>query len=171
MMNVRNGVERYDLFGSHVDMSATLAARRFDSARRRLLLDSLQGVYPAVARDSLFAHWRAQRRRGTMARQDDFAGSDIDMRIDRSLGEMLRRWDANGSVKAAGGRVVTPYFPLPNRLRRVDMRFTTNEIELKNTQIRSGVSSLELTGRIGNAGGRSPGAACSRWIWKSNPIR
>ena len=92
----------------------------------------------------------AQRRRGTMARQDDFAGSDIDMRIDRSLGEMLRRWDANGSVKAAGGRVVTPYFPLPNRLRRVDMRFTTNEIELKNTQIRSGVSSLELTGRIGN---------------------
>lgn len=85
-----------------------------------------------------------------MARQDDFAGSDIDMRIDRSLGEMLRRWDANGSVKAAGGRVVTPYFPLPNRLRRVDMRFTTNEIELKNTQIRSGVSSLELTGRIGN---------------------
>lgn len=31
MMNVRNGVERYDLFGSHVDMSATLAARRFDS--------------------------------------------------------------------------------------------------------------------------------------------
>ena len=150
MMNVRNGVERYDLFGSHVDMSATLAARRFDSARRRLLLDSLQGVYPAVARDSLFAHWRAQRRRGTMARQDDFAGSDIDMRIDRSLGEMLRRWDANGSVKAAGGRVVTPYFPLPNRLRRVDMRFTTNEIELKNTQIRSGVSSLELTGRIGN---------------------
>lgn len=30
------------------------------------------------------------------------------------------------------------------------MRFTTNEIELKNTQIRSGVSSLELTGRIGN---------------------
>ena len=97
-----------------------------------------------------YAHWRAQRRRGTMARQDDFAGSDIDMRIDRSLGEMLRRWDANGSVKAAGGRVVTPYFPLPNRLRRVDMRFTTNEIELKNTQIRSGVSSLELTGRIGN---------------------
>lgn len=147
LLFLREDVNRYMLAGSHVDLSATLSGGRADSARRGRLLDSLQRIYPAVHRDSLMAEWRKTR---TNTRRDDFAGSDLDITLDKSVGDLLRRWDASGSVRAESGRVVTPYFPLANALRRVDISFTTNDIRFKDTQISSGRSVLELTGSISN---------------------
>lgn len=147
-MQAKSAVNRYDLKDGHVDFRATLVPNRMDSTRQRQLLDSLQQVYPSVARDSLFAHHRSRIR--NRPRKDDFAASDLDLSLDKSAAEMLRRWDASGSVKAASGRLLTPYFPLTNTLQNVDIAFTTDAVRLKNTQIQSGQSSLELTGEISN---------------------
>ena len=149
-MQAKSAVNRYDLQNGHVDFRATLVPNRMDSARRRQLLDSLQQAYPSVARDSLFAYHRSRTQMRSRSRKDDFSGSDLDLSLDKSAAEMLRRWDASGSVKAASGRLLTPYFPLTNTLQNVDIAFTTDAVKLKNTQIQSGQSSLELTGEISN---------------------
>ena len=150
-MQAKSAVNRYDLQNGHVDFRATLVPNRMDSTRRRQLLDSLQQVYPSVARDSLFAYHRSRTQMRSRSRKDDFSGSDLDLSLDKSAAEMLRRWDASGSVKkAASGRLLTPYFPLTNTLQNVDIAFTTDAVKLKNTQIQSGQSSLELTGEISN---------------------
>lgn len=91
-----------------------------------------------------------ERRCEAVRAKTTFRGSDLDLSLDKSAAEMLRRWDASGSVKAASGRLLTPYFPLTNTLQNVDIAFTTDAVKLKNTQIQSGQSSLELTGEISN---------------------
>lgn len=122
-MQAKSAVNRYDLQNGHVDFRATLVPNRMDSARRRQLLDSLQQAYPSVARDSLFAYHRSRTQMRSRSRKDDFSGSDLDLSLDKSAAEMLRRWDASGSVKAASGRLLTPYFPLTNTLQNVDIAF------------------------------------------------
>ncbi len=147
-MYVKSTVNRYVLADSHVDLKAVLNAARSDSARRTRRLDSLSRLYPGISRDSLLARMRGMSR--PSMRKDDFAGSDIDMTLDRTTGALFRRLAAEGSVRASAARVVTPYFPLVNELRDVDIVYSTDRIELRNTRVRSGSSSLELTGRVSN---------------------
>lgn len=140
--------------GVEADLEATLySTRRQQAQRREHWLDSLQSVYPDVPRDSLFSHVRAQyvqKHRGQQPPQDDFVSEDIDMRMDQSIRQLLYRWNVNGNIKAAGGRLITPYFPLTNTLRNVDIGFTTDRVELRGTTVHSGASDLNLTGEIAN---------------------
>ena len=46
--------------------------------------------------------------------------------------------------------MITPYFPLTNTLGNVDVSFTTDRIDLRGTTIHSGVSELNLTGKVSN---------------------
>ncbi len=146
-MYMKSAVNRYVLAESHVDLKAVLNTVRSDSARRAERLDSLGRLHPDVPRDSLLSRMRGFSRPG---RKDDFAGADIDMTLDRTTGAWFRRIAAEGSVRASAGRIVTPYFPLVNELRDVDIVYSTDRVELRNTRLRSGVSSLELTGCISN---------------------
>ena len=107
-MQAKSAVNRYDLQNGHVDFRATLVPNRMDSARRRQLLDSLQQAYPSVARDSLFAYHRSRTQMRSRSRKDDFSGSDLDLSLDKSAAEMLRRWDASGSVKSRFGTAADP---------------------------------------------------------------
>ena len=87
-----------------------------------------------MPRDSLFGHVRAlfmQQHHGQQPPQDDFIAQDIDMRMDQSIRQLLYRWNVNGNIKADGGRLITPYFPLTNTLRNVDIGFTTDRVELR----------------------------------------
>ncbi len=148
---VARGLENiYALIGANVSLEATLTStRRQMEQRRNRVLDSLQHIYPEVPRDSLIANHI--RVRGASSRiQDDFAKEDASMRVDYSIGELLRRWNVKGSITANSGRVITPYFPLTNRLKNVDLSFTTDRIDLRGTTLNSGASELTLTGNISN---------------------
>lgn len=93
------------------------------------------------------------RRRGAASsqpRSKDLLGDEgnIDMKVDDSIGNLLNKWEANCSIKAAGGRIITPYFPLKNTLGQVDMTINTNEIKFNNTRLNLGNTDLNLTGRV-----------------------
>lgn len=122
-------------------MNDTLAIARME---RRL--DSLQLIYPQIARDSLMRH--SMRMRST--RNTDALGKEgnIDMSVDESVKGILDKWDANCTIKADGGRIITPYMPLRNRLGKVDITLNTNELRFKNTEVRLGRTDLNLTGRV-----------------------
>lgn len=135
-----------------VDMNCTtseyaLKKRRNDADRQLRMnkrLDSLQIIYPNIVRDSLLAYSRRNRDV-----KDEFGEEgNIDMSMDKSIVNLMQKWDINCSVKAGSGRITTPYFPLRNSLSNINLSFTTNEIRFNETRIQSGKSDLELTGRI-----------------------
>lgn len=122
-------------------MNDTLAIARME---RRL--DSLQLIYPQIARDSLMRH--SMRMRSTMNTDALGKEGNIDMSVDESVKGILDKWDANCTIKADGGRIITPYMPLRNRLGKVDITLNTNELRFKNTEVRLGRTDLNLTGRV-----------------------
>lgn len=115
-------------------------------ARMERRLDSLQLIYPQIARDSLMRH--SMKMRST--RNTDALGKEgnIDMSVDESVKGILDKWDANCTIKADGGRIITPYMPLRNRLGKVDITVNTNELRFKNTEVNLGRTDLNLTGRV-----------------------
>lgn len=129
--------------------STTIKQRRNDpaaQARRERRLDSLARIYPDIPRDSLLAHTRSLRLAGST----DILGDEgnIDLSVDKSVGELLDKWDANLTIKADGGRIFTRYLPLRNSLDQVDMSINTNEIRFNNTGVNLGNTDLNLTGRV-----------------------
>lgn len=148
-LSLREAESRFVVRQGKVSLDATLY--RPDNVllqRRGYRLDSLQQLYPAVERDSLFAHVRALRGPTVQRQADEFAESDIDMRLSSDLSGLLRRWRVKGSVAAAVGRIVSPYFPLATSLRDIDIQFTTDEVHLNRTFIKAGESQAVLTGGL-----------------------
>ncbi|MDE6050037.1 MAG: hypothetical protein K2G09_10155 [Paramuribaculum sp.] len=75
---------------------------------------------------------------------------NMDFGVDRTLSSLLRKWKAEGSVKARRGRLVTPYFPVKNTLRNLDMSFSTDSVVIRNTGYSLGKSDFVINGSITN---------------------
>ena len=150
-MRARGLENRYSIQDGAFMVKAVLDNREYKAQMERMnrRLDSLQKVYPDIPRDSLPGYMRAMRMRGSQgAQRGDFIKDDIDLRVDRSLGDIIRQWDIQGSIKAKSGRVVTPYFPMRTRMENLNIGFTTDIIEFNDTRIRSGNSIFNLSGRV-----------------------
>lgn len=147
-LTLRDADSRFVIRRGNIGLFATL--NRPDSAqraRREQRLDSLQRLYPNVARDSLFAHVRSLRGPQQPV-TDEFSSGDIDMQVSSDLGALLRRWQLYGRIQANTGRIMTPYFPLKTVLRNVDITFNTNQISLNRTFVKAGHSQMRLTGEV-----------------------
>lgn len=145
----RSNINRYSLSNGTVTFEAVMDNRqnKAQQKRREHRLDSLQLIYPDIKRDSLLAHLMKVRRQGQS--KEDFARENIDLAItDQGLVSIIRNWNLRGTVKAANGRVTTPYFPVRNTLRDIDMVFTSDSIVFKNTYFRLGESVIKATGSI-----------------------
>jgi len=90
------------------------------------------------------------RTQRTSLPPDDFASGNLDLEMDRDTKRLLRQWQLEGAIQAEGGSLSTPYFPLPITLGETDIEFSTDEIQLMQTEIRAGRSSIECTGKISN---------------------
>lgn len=101
-----------------------------------------------AATDSLAPRSRRQRqpRRDTVTSGRENFNFDLD----RNLMSWLNHWQASGTVKAVRGRLLTPYFPVRNVLRNIDVEFSTDSLVLHNLQYRMGKSDFLINGRIGN---------------------
>ncbi len=80
----------------------------------------------------------------------DAPGGMLSVDIDSGRRRMLRRWDFNGHIKAKSGRVVTPYFPLRNRISNIDLHFSQDSIQLHNLSYKAGQSDFLVNGTISN---------------------
>ncbi len=94
---------------------------------------------------------RAARRK---ARADSLAvfGEQVPGAFDLDSGNrrLLRRWDFSGKLKAKSGRLVTPAFPLRNRLDNIDLRFNQDSIQLTDLHYEAGQSDFVVNGTISN---------------------
>lgn len=64
--------------------------------------------------------------------------------------EFLKKFNATGSVALKQFRFKDPYFPLPMSVRRVDMDFDGDTLDLKNFRMRVGRSAINLDGEVNN---------------------
>lgn len=121
-----------------------------ESARRRnARLDSLAEIFKDVPRDSLLLMARRNRTHtATVTRTDEFKDADVSFNLDRSLRRMLRNWSFRGSIFADGGRIRTPLFPLRNRINKIDFFFNDKELVLREFDVESGESDLNMRGSI-----------------------
>ncbi|MCH5320017.1 MAG: hypothetical protein J1E38_09975 [Paramuribaculum sp.] len=75
---------------------------------------------------------------------------NLDFNLDRSLMSWLRHWEASGTVKAMRGRLMTPYFPVRNTLRNVDVIFSTDSVVVNNLDYQMGKSDFNIKGKVTN---------------------
>lgn len=136
-------------FGLQANLNDTQTRMREQRISR--LADSLQVIYPQIARDSLFGHWMMERRKssGRNFPPDEFYQEDYNFRLtDKGILYLLNRWDAHGKLNAGRIRVASPVFPLRTRIEEPEMKFDLNTIKIEKANIRTGQSSFKVTGDL-----------------------
>ena len=64
--------------------------------------------------------------------------------------EFLKKFRATGKIALKQFRFKDPYFPLPMSVRKVDMDFDGDTLDLKNFRMRVGRSAINLNGEVNN---------------------
>ena len=120
-------------------------------ARRKVMLDSLAVIYPEVNRDSLLRHHLRQRRNTEVPQwmsEEDFKAQDINIRLDESLAKYFREWDVEGSIKVRTGIAMTPYLPIRNILKGMDITFDNNQVRIDSLKVNAGKSVIGAKGSL-----------------------
>lgn len=119
--------------------------------KRKEFMDSLARVYPDVPKDSLFAHLRS-RRQGIEVpewmKEEDFKAKDINFSLEGSLAKYFREWDIKGDLDVRTGIVMTPYMPLRNIIKGIDVSITNNEVRIDSIKVNSGNSEIAVRGSL-----------------------
>lgn len=119
--------------------------------RTRSIRDSLTRLYPGVSEDSLLTIIRSRRQARELPewlQEEDFRKQDIDIRLDQSLAKYFREWDMRGDIDVRTGIIMTPYFPLRNILRGMQVSFTNDRIDIDSLKVMSGKSGIEAKGSL-----------------------
>lgn len=95
---------------------------------------------------------RAGRVRQMLAQVDSAnAGREMmDFDVDRNLVGLMRRWNASAHIKAKQARMMTPYFPVRNRITGLDLQLSTDSVVIRDTRYRMGKSDFLVNGTISN---------------------
>ena len=140
------------IFVRNLDLDAVAAMNSIERRRRsRAFADSLMRRYPDVPPDSLFARFRRTRGSRPLPEwlsEEDFRKRDISLNLGDSVTRYLRDWDFDGSLSVGSAGVITPYFPLRNRLTDIKASFNNNEIRFDSFNLASGRSQLSLSGDL-----------------------
>lgn len=140
------------IFVRNLDLDAVAAMNSIERRRRsRAFADSLMRRYPDVPPDSLFARFRRTRGSRPLPEwlsEEDFRKRDISLNLGDSVTRYLRDWDFDGSLSVGSAGIVTPYFPLRNRLTDIRASFNNNEIRFDSFSLASGRSQLSLSGDL-----------------------
>ncbi len=140
------------------------AVKQPASERRRTLkktADSLKRVYPKLSSDSINSMARAltrsSRTKSGSGSKSHHVHSDgdedhdvIDWGMTGEIKQILNDWTFSGSITAGKASLFTPYFPLRNRLKDVDLSFNNDSVKVKNVKYTVGRSDFEISGEITN---------------------
>lgn len=131
------------------DITASAVMTTFErDERRKRILDSLQRVYPGVPRDSLLRKAMSGRKRDEVREKSDFQDWNVSREVGMKISKYLREWKLNGKLDIRDGMLITPYFPLRNRVE--DFRFTADneKLVLENLTFAPGSSDISASGEV-----------------------
>lgn len=119
--------------------------------KRRAMIDSLSAANPEISRDSLMRSLRSQRRGLDMPswmNDDDLKSGDINFSLEGAMAKYFREWDVDGDIDIRTGIIMTPYLPLRNILKGVDISLNNNEVKVDSFKIVTGRSELAARGSL-----------------------
>lgn len=148
---LRDNTNRFIL--TNADINGTAAMNSIERRQqRKAYIDSLAAANPGIPRDSLLKSIRAQRQsRNTVPEwmaEEDFKSGDLNFTLDGVMAEYFRKWDINGRLNVRTGIVMTPYIPLRNILKGMDITINNNAIRVNSFKIVSGQSELDAKGTL-----------------------
>lgn len=121
--------------------------------KRKAFMDSLALANPDIPRDSLMSSIRSRRRTDVRIpdwmQEDDFKSGDLNFSLDGILADYFREWDISGRLQVRTGILMTPYLPLRNILKGMDIGFDNNAVTVNEFKILSGGSEIAANGSLG----------------------
>ena len=80
--------------------------------------------------------------------EEDFKAKDISFKLDGSLAKYFREWDVNCDLDVRTGIIMTPYFPLMNIIKGMDMSLSNNDLKIDSFKMNSGDSEISANGSL-----------------------
>ena len=129
-VRIRENVNRYSLEGVTLNVAANPGAAPTPEVGRPPRRDSLRRSLPDFLSEK------------------DFEKSDIKISLGETVAKYIGEWTLSGRLKVKDGQVITPYFPLENKLFGLDAKFTNNSVDLAGMTVRSGASDISARGSL-----------------------
>ena len=150
-INYGDQLNRINLREGNVKITAHLKKRKKMNARMQARYDSIAALNPHLPSDSIIKLARASMRKNRRGRAEVVSDKEImDFALDNDTKTLLRRWNVHGKITAKRVRLFTPYFPLRNTLKNVDIDFTTDSLMLNNITYKVGKSDFLINGAVRN---------------------
>lgn len=142
------------LRGAKTHLEAILRPETDRSRAIRAIGDSIHRANPTLDRDSIYgiatAEYRRRRGRPHRTTVKDSETETIDFGTTTAMRRFLRSWDINGTIAGKRARLYTPYFPLRNNLRDIDITFNNDSLDIHSMRYTVGSSNFTITGKISN---------------------
>ncbi|MCQ2119863.1 MAG: hypothetical protein MJY84_08065, partial [Bacteroidales bacterium] len=136
--------------GLDISLSAH-PAKAEEKALRKNYIDSIRRINPRIPKDILMSEMLAKANRRELPdylSEKDFEKKDVHIQLDEGLARIFKEWEIAGTVRLKEGKVITPYFPLDNRLAGLECRLTNDRIGLKEMRVESGGSDISASGSL-----------------------
>lgn len=122
------------------------------------LSDSISRRHPELSADSVYQlaiekrrHKPGEKKRRRVYSQvNDNDVEVLEWDLSNGMHKFMLNWQVEGSLTTRNARLFTPLFPLRNRIRQLDLAFSSDSIELRGVRYRAGNSDLALHGIISN---------------------
>src|SRR5574344_718272 len=148
---VQSGSSRFGVHGTSIALSA-LKRPNSETRRRRSLLDSLQRVYPGVARNKLFIEMKKNTARSKnlpeYLTEKDFEKSDISFSLDSTLARYIHDWEPSGHIRVGNGFFASPAMPLRTRLTALSAKLDNDNITIDSLGVVSGTSEVTASAKL-----------------------
>ena len=165
-IRLRDKYNRVRLSGTSLTFNANTKSKPDMSRSVEAVYDSIIAARPELRPDSVLhmaqrevrekrrlQRQNRQHRGDSLRRPHNTAtdhSADLDLSVDRSVRKLLAWWQASGSLKARRGTLYTPYLPLRNTIRDLDLTFNTDSVVLRDTRYKLGNSDFLINGVISN---------------------
>ena len=120
----------------------------------RTIGDSIHRANPTLDRDSVYeiasAEYRRRHSRHSSTTVKDEGTEAIDFGTTTAIRRLLRSWDITGTIAGKRARLYTPYFPLRNSLRDIDIVFNNDSLDIHSMRYTAGSSDFTITGKVSN---------------------
>ena len=142
-----DGLTRMSVRDGEFGVTAHINPPRKLPSRIQAHYDSIAAANPGASPDSIVSLMRRGNRQSHQKIRDT---EILDLAVDNTIGRLMRQWNVRGHLTAKNGRMVTPYFPLRNRISDLDLTFTTDSVSLNSFTLTSGGSDMNMSGSISN---------------------
>lgn len=149
---------RFMLSNAQLDVMAHKLPARKTRKEVRRAVDSLRRNFPDLPMDSVYlraieiqrekhSHHHPPRVHPELTAEET---EIIDWGTSNLLRRLLLEWDLKGSLTARRAGLFTPYFPIKNRMRHLNVEFTNDSLNLTNIEFKAGSTDFLISGLISN---------------------